>query len=119
VNAKDPELHLQLERDHERRSTTQAVQAVGWTPIFSEKTDLSAVGGQESVQSEFCLRFFVIWFVNFDDLPPHRGCGGSAESGAVRAPASGKPVSDEFTKELGQVSHNGVALDAARQNIVR
>jgi hypothetical protein len=125
VNAKGPELHLRLEPDPEWKSTPDAVQRVGWIRVFSCETGalVQSLEVESRSDPEFFLRFFEVRDVNFDDyldIAVLREFGGKwgRQTWWVFSPASGKFISDELTKALGEVSANGLILDAARQNIV-
>jgi hypothetical protein len=125
INAKGPELHLRLEPDAERKSTADTIHRVGWIRIFSCETGALVQSLEVKTWSdpELFLRFFEVRDVNFDgylDIGVLREFGAKwgRQTWWVFSALSGKFISDEFTKELGEVSNNGLILDAARQNIV-
>jgi hypothetical protein len=125
INAKGPELHLRLEPDPERKSKADTIHRVGRIRIFSCETGALVQSLEVKTRSdpELFLRFFEVRDVNFDGFLDiavlHEfGAQWGRQTWWVFSPLSGKFISDEFTKELGQVSHNGLILDAAQQNIV-
>jgi hypothetical protein len=124
VSAKGPELHLRLEPDPEWKSAADSVR-LGWIRVFSCETGALVQTLEVSGWStpEFFLRWFEVKDVNFDDyldiaVVRDFGAKWARQTWWVFSPASGKFISDEFTKELGQVSHNGLVLNAARHAIV-
>jgi hypothetical protein len=125
VGAKGPELRVRLEPDPEWKLAIDAVQRVGWIRIFSCETGdlVQSLEVHSRYDPETLVRFFEARDVNFDgylDIAVLREFGGKwgRQTWWVFSPASGKFVSDELTKELGQVSSNGLVLDAARRYIV-
>jgi len=131
VNAKGPPLHLRLEPDAAWKPAADAVQRVGWIRVFSCETgaliqslEVEIWSGPEPLGGpERFLRFFEARDVNFDgylDIAVLREFGAKwgRQTWWVYSPVSGKFVSDEFTKALGQVSANGLVLNPAQQNII-
>jgi hypothetical protein len=106
-------------------TTTSAVQRVGWIRVFSCETGawVQSLEIESSSSPEQFLRWFEARGVNFDgylDIAVVREFGAKwgRQTWWVFSPALGKFVSDEFTKALGQVSANGLVLDAARRDII-
>ena len=124
MSAKGPELHLRLELDPQWKSPADAAR-LGWIRVFSCETGALVQSLEVTGWStpEFFLRFFEARDVNFDhylDIAVVREFGAkwARQTWWVFSPASGKFISNEFTDELGQVSANGLVLNAARQTIV-
>jgi len=124
INAKGPELHLRVEPNPAWKSSPGEVQRLGRILIFSCETGSPVQSLEVESQStpEMFLRSIEARDINFDgylDLGIVREFG--AKWGRytwwVFSPAAGKFVSDELTEELGQISANGLELDAAQQNI--
>jgi hypothetical protein len=125
VSAGAPELHLRLEPDRGWKSRAGVVQHVGRIRIFSCKTRalVQSLDAESSSSPELFLRWFEVRDVNFDDyldiaVVREFGAKWGSQTWWVFSPASGRFISNDFTQALGQVTANGLELDAARHNII-
>jgi len=125
VNAKGPELHLRLEPDSRWKSTTNRMQRVGWIRVFSCETGalVQSLEAETLADPENFIRFFKVEDVNFDgylDVAVLREFGAKwgSQTWWVFSPRSGKFISNDFTKALGEVMANGLELDRGRHNII-
>ena len=125
VNAKGPELHLRLEPDPGWKSRTDSIQRAGWIRVFSCETGalVQSLEAETLGDPEGFIRFFQVRDVNFDgylDIAVLREFGAKwgSQTWWVSSPASGKFISNDFTKALGEVSANGLELDPGRHNII-
>jgi len=125
VNAKGPDLHVQLVPDPSWKQMTDAAQRVGWIRVFScEDGSLLQLPAVESLADpEMFLRFFQVADINFDG---YLDVAALSESGAqwgrqqwwVFSPAEGKFISNEFTEAIGHVTANGLVLEADKRQIL-
>jgi len=125
VSADGPELHLRLEPDPGWKSTTDALQRVGWIRVFSCETGalVQSLVAETWVSPEMFIRFFEVRDVNFDgylDIATLREFGAKwgRQTWWVFSPPSETFISNDFTNALGQVSANGLELDQSRHNII-
>lgn len=126
VSERGPELRLRLEPDPGWKSATaNAIQRTGWIRIFSCDTGalLQSLEAESMGDPEHFLRLFEVKDVNFDgylDLAVLREYGAKwgSQTWWVFSPVSGTFISNDFTKALGQVSANGLTLDAGRHDII-
>ncbi|MGO9269103.1 MAG: hypothetical protein ACLQOO_02390 [Terriglobia bacterium] len=125
VSAKGPELHLRLEPDPGWKSTTAAVQRVGWIRVLSCETGavVQSLEVQSACGPECFLRFFEARDGNFDGYRDiavlrERGALWGSQTWWAFSPGSGKFISNDFTKALSKTSGNGLELDATRHNII-
>lgn len=126
VSEKGPELYVRLEPDPAwKPGTGNDVQRTGWIRVLSCETGalLQSLEAEGMGGPEHFLRFFEVKDVNFDgylDLGVLREYGAKwgSQTWWVFSLASGTFISDDFTKALGQVSANGLALDGGRHEII-
>jgi hypothetical protein len=132
VSAEGLELHLRLEPDSRWKplanngsSAGTELRRVGWIRVFSCDTGslLQSLEAESSADPEMFVRFFEVKDVNFDgclDIGVLREFGAKwgSQTWWMWDATSRRFVSNEFTKELGQVKSNGLVLDAARHNII-
>jgi len=124
VSAKGPEVHVRLEPAADQEPPPNAVHRVGWLRVFS--CESGALLQSLEVRSWFTptrfLESFEVKDVNFDgflDMSVIQDGGAKwvRQTWWMFAPAPGKFVLNEFSKQLGEVSHNGLDLDSAHQDI--
>ena len=125
LNEKGPDLHLQLEPDPAFRPMDNGVQREGWIRVFSceDGSLIQSLEVKGLAGPEMFLRFFQIGDVNFDGYLDVAALG---EFGAkwgrqnwwLFSPAERRFISNEFTRAIGQVTANGLVLDAARRQII-
>ncbi len=131
VNAKGPELHLQLEPDTSASMSTANVgtnaasQRVGWIRLFSCETEalIQSLEVRSLRGPELFLRFFEVRDANFDgylDIAVLMNSGAlwGSQIWWVFSPASGKFISNEFTEALSRIEGNGREFDASRHHII-
>jgi hypothetical protein len=131
VNAKGPELHLQLEPDASasmstwKGGTNAASQRVGWIRLFSCETGalIQSLEVQSLRSPEWFLRFFEVRDANFDGyldiaVLVDGGALWGSQTWWVFSPASGKFISNEFTEALSRIHGNGLEFDATRHHII-
>jgi hypothetical protein len=115
---------LRLEPNPAWKSAPGEVQQVGWIRISSCETGtlLQTLEVESQLEPEALLGSIDVRDVNFDgylDLAVLREFGAKwgRQTWWVFSPAAGKFIANELTKDLGQISANGLELDASRQNI--
>ena len=124
VSAKGPELHLRLEPVAYPGPESNDVHTVGWIRVFSCESGalLQSLEVGSSDNPKRFLQSFEMKDVNFDgylDISVIREGGAKwvRQTWWMFSPALGRFVSDAFSKELGEVSHNGLELDSAHLDI--
>jgi hypothetical protein len=125
VNAKGPDLHVQVAPDLSWKQTTNAAQRVGWIRVFSceDGSLLQSLEVESLAGPELFLRFFQVGDINFDG---YVDVAVLSESGAqwgrqqwwVFSPAEGKFISNEFTEAIGKVTANGLVLDPEKRQVL-
>jgi hypothetical protein len=124
VSANGPDVRLRLEPAAYPEPESNAVHTVGWIRVFSCESGglLQSLQVGSSDNPKRFLQSFEVKDVNFDgylDISVIREGGAKwvRQTWWMFSPALGRFVSDAFSKQLGEVSHNGLELDSARQNV--